>query len=981
MIQENALSSLAKSLQGELHTGDLMRRAYATDASAYQELPLAVAIPRTEADLVALIRFASRHGTSLIPRTAGTSLAGQVVGSGIVVDVSKHFGKVLEINAAEGWVRCQPGVIRNELNAILEPHGLMFGPETSTQNRAMIGGMLGNNSCGSNSIRYGSVRDHVIEVTALLSDGSKATFGALTAEQFAAKCNGPDSVETRLYRDVRSLLSDPAAREEIRREFPKRDIPRRNTGYALDPLMDAACFDAESDKPFHFGKLIAGSEGTLCLVTEVKLHCDPLPPAVSGLQCAHFKSLDEALHAVQIAVRFQPYAVELIDDNILNCTERSLEHRENRFFIVGQPAAVIVTDIRAETQAEVRETMARLEAELSAAGLGYAYPVLYGEDTVKIWNLRKAGEGLLHNMPGDAKPQTVIEDTAVSVADLPAYIAEVDRRLEAQFGIKTVHYAHAGTGELRLRPMFNLKTEQGREQFREIGRLSAEIVKSFGGSLSGEHGDGRLRGEFIRLMVGDANYERFRAVKRSWDPQGIFNPGKIVETPPMNTALRFVTPSANPLPEMLFDWSSTHGMLGAAEMCSGSGDCRKTQLAGGTMCPSYMATRNEQDTTRARANLLRQALTEGPRKAKQTVFENPDVKEILDLCLSCKGCKKECPSSVDMAKLKAEFLQHYYDARGVPLRSQLIARYVTSQRLAALAPWAWNFLFGTTGIRQVLNSLVGFHPQRTIPLLPNQTFQAWFKHHTPHPKAGTVGQVFLFNDEFTNFNDVAIGIKAVDLLESLGYCVELPRHGESGRTWLSKGLVREARKRVLHNVEALAPVVSESQPLVGIEPSAILTFRDEAIDLARGEQQTQARSLARHCLLFEEFIVRESQAGRITADAFTEQARQIHLHGHCFQKALAGISCTVKALSLPRNYRVSVIPSGCCGMAGSFGYEAEHYELSQQIGELVLFPAVRNTPETTLIAASGTSCRHQIHDATHRSANHPIEILHDALNP
>ena len=973
------LATLGEELEGDFHTADHMRRIYATDASAYQEMPLAVAIPKTEEDISRIIRFASKHGVGLIPRTAGTSLAGQVVGSGIVVDVSRHFTKILEINSQEQWVRCQPGVIRNELNDALRPYGLFFGPETSTQNRAMMGGMLGNNSCGSNSIKYGSVREHTLEVTALLSDGSKVVFGPLAKEAFKAKCEGPDSLETRLYRDIREMLSDPGNRREISQKFPHPDIPRRNTGYALDCLMDADCFDPNSNKPFNFGKLIAGSEGTLCFVLEIKLHCDLLPPKVSGLHCAQFETIDEALRATQIAIRYECYACELIDHHILECTERSIEHRENRFFIEGKPGAVLITEIRKDTAEAVLEVTRQIEKDMREAELGYAYPVLMGDDTVKIWNLRKAGLGLLSNMPGDAKPVPVVEDTSVRVEDLPNYIGEFNRRLKTRFGISCVHYAHAGSGEIHLRPIINLKTEEGNRMFREVAQTVAELVREFRGSLSGEHGDGRLRGEFLESMIGPENYALIKAVKIGWDPEGIFNPNKIIDTPPMNSHLRYTPGQIAVEPVTIFDWSSSKGMLGAAEMCNGSGDCRKTQLAGGTMCPSYMATRDEKDTTRARANMLRQALTSGPLEARKSVFDNPDVKEVLDLCLSCKGCKKECPSTVDMAKLKAEFMQHYYDVNGVPWRSRMIASFVLSQKLAAKAPWAWNALFGTPWIRRIINKAVGFHPDRTIPLLPKKTFAFWFKKHVPHDNAGKVGKVWLFNDEFTHFNDVHIGIKAVELLEHLGYSVEVPAHGESGRTWLSKGLVRKAKKIINDNLRILDGKISSDQPLLGVEPSGILTFRDEAIDLAEPELKEVARKMAPHCMMVENFIAREATAGRITSEAFNEQKRHIKLHGHCFQKAIVGISGSVNALRLPRNFTVEVIPSGCCGMAGSFGYEKEHYALSQQIGNLVLFPAVRAAEAETIIAAPGTSCRHQIHDGTGRKSLHPIEILHAAM--
>ena len=982
-----ALAELTGRLAGELRCDDTTRAIYATDASAYQQTPLAVAIPKTEDDLVELVRFAGRHGVGLIPRTAGTSLAGQVVGDGIVVDVSRHFTEIIEIAkepSSHGRVRVQPGVIRNELNAALAPHGLVFGPETSTQNRAMLGGMLGNNSCGSNSLRYGSTRDHVIEVKAILSDGSRATFGPLTAAEFAAKCDdagdGPDSLHTRLYRHIRESLSDPATREEIARRFPDPRIRRRNTGYALDALSQSSAFDPQSDRPFHFGELIAGSEGTLCLVTEITLHCDPLPPPVAGLQCAQFASVDQALRATQLAVAHDPFAVELIDHHILACTERSIEHRQNRFFLQGEPQAVLVTELRGDTRDQVQAESDRLAERMRAAGLGYAYPTLFGPESLRVWELRKAGLGLLGNIVGDEKSVPVIEDTAVTVDDLPDYIAEIDRMMAERFGLEVIHYAHAGSGELHLRPIINLKTADGHRLFREVAQAVAEIVRRYRGSLSGEHGDGRLRGEFLREMIGEANYELARGVKRAWDPGGVFNPGKIIDTPPMNTHLRYDAGAAEAAVETLFDWSATQGLLRAAEMCNGSGDCRKTHHAGGTMCPSYMATRNEADTTRARANMLRRALTVAPG---QTPSENPlanaELNEVLDLCLSCKGCKSECPSTVDMAKMKAEFQQAWHDAHGVPRRTRLIARFAASQRLVGKAPWLWNAAFSRRGPRRLLNRLVGFHPDRSIPPANRVPFRRWFDRHEPHATAGTVGRVLLFADEFTDALDLDVGIAAVELLERLGYAITIPDHEESGRSMLSKGLVREAREIIARNVAMLEPLVSDDVPLVGLEPSAILTFRDEAIDLATDATRERAGRLAARTLTLEEFLVAESSDGRLPDDAFDDAPRTLLVHGHCFQKALVGMSPTVAALSLMPGAEVRTIPSGCCGMAGSFGYEAEHYDLSMQIGELVLLPAVREAGDDAVIVAAGTSCRHQIHDGAGRRAVHPAVALRDAL--
>lgn len=973
---QQALDSLAKRLTGELHTGSLMRTLYSTDASAYQEMPLAVAIPESESDLTELIHFARQNGVGLIPRTAGTSLAGQVVGPGIVVDVSRHFTRILEIDSRQRWVRVQPGVIRNELNRALVDHGMMFGPETSTQNRAMMGGMLGNNSCGSNSIKYGSVRDHILEVTALLSDGSKVVFKPLTREEFNAKCDAPESLETKIYQQIASCLADQDVRAEITREFPKPNIPRRNTGYAIDLLMDASCFDPSSEKPFHFGKLIAGSEGTLCFVLEMKLSCDPLPPPVAGLQCAQFETVDQALRATQIAVHHAPYACELIDKFILDCTQRSLEHRDNRFFIEGSPGAVLVTDIRGETKEDVLAITDKIESEFRANGLGYAFPVLFGEQTELVWNLRKAGLGLISNMPGDAKPAPVVEDTAVDVDDLPDYIAEFDQQLKERFDLECVHYAHAGSGEIHLRPILNLKTQTGNQQFRDVAQTIADLVKKYRGSLSGEHGDGRLRGEFLKQMIGDSNFAIIEDIKRTWDKSGVFNPGKIVDTPPMNTMLRYQPDAETRDLPTVFDWSETQGFQRATEMCNGSGDCRKLHLAGGTMCPSYQATRDEKHTTRARANLLRNVIT---NSNAETPLANEDLKEVLDLCLSCKGCKKECPSTVDMAKMKAEFQQQYYDVHGAPRRAKQIAQFATAMRIASIAPWLVNALFGFPATRRILNRINGFHPERSIPRLPKRTLWSWIKNNRKAFPERPVGIVAFFVDEFTNHHDVDVGIAAIELLRRLGYHVKFPSLGESGRTWLSKGFVREAKKRINRNVLQLAGEVSEQCPLIGVEPSAILTFRDEALELTDKQTKDTVRKISPHCLMLEEFLAREIQTGRISAASFSDEARTIHLHGHCFQKALAGTSDSERVLSLPTNFHVKVIPSGCCGMAGSFGYEREHYDVSMKIADLVLLPAVKSASPDDLIAASGTSCRHQIHDGAHRKALHPAQILRDAL--
>jgi FAD/FMN-containing dehydrogenase/Fe-S oxidoreductase len=997
-VSDAALRSLGEQLQGDLFLDNTIRTLYATDASAYREVPLAVAIPRTHSDLKLLIEFANQNKVSLIPRTAGTSLAGQVVGSGIVVDVSKNFNRILEINAEQRWVRVEPGVVRDELNMALKAYGLYFGPETSTANRAMIGGMVGNNSCGSNSIVYGSAREHTLEVKAILADGSDVEFKDLSLQDYrelirdAAQKNGQAGLLEKIYLKTDAILSTDENRLEIKKNFPKPSISRRNTGYALDILLNSAPFMQEGDagetlEPFNMCKLIAGSEGTLCFLTEIKLNLVPLPPRTQGLVCVHCDTIDEALRATVLTLKYGPHAVELIDDYVLECAMTNAEQKKNAFFVQNKPdgtfPAILVVDLSRETPQEVEELAAAMQSELMAAGMGYHYPLLFGDDTKKIWTLRKAGLGLLANIPGDAKAVAVIEDTAVDVHDQPDYIRDFNVILKKN-GMSAVHYAHAGTGEIHLRPIINLKTSEGHRQYRMIAEEIADLVKKYDGSLSGEHGDGRLRGEFIPKMVGEHNYQLFKEIKKVWDPNNIFNPGKIVDTAPMDTFLRYEADLETPAFKTYFRFQDQN-VLQHAEQCNGSGDCRKTQLSGGTMCPSFMATRNEKDTTRARANILREMLTHSP---KENRFDNKEIKEVYDLCLACKGCKGECPSNVDVAKLKMEFLQQYHDANGIPLRSWLVGNFSKMTGLASYVPWAYNLVVKNAPLRKVMSRMVGFHPERTLPVLHDTTLKNWYKKHrntfattseaSDQSQRG-IRKVYLFCDEFTNYNDVEIGKKSILTLEKLGYEVVIPDHGPSGRPQLSKGLLKDAKKIAEENVRLLRNIISHDTPLIGIEPSAILTFRDEYPDLVSEDLIEDTKKLALNALQFDEFIAREIDLKHIKKEVFTREKRTIKLHGHCQQKAISSMVPTKKMLSLPENYTVQLIPSGCCGMAGSFGYEKEHYDISMQIGELVLFPAVRQQTDETIIAAPGTSCRHQIHDGTGRKALHPAEILWDAL--
>ncbi|MEJ7738952.1 MAG: FAD-linked oxidase C-terminal domain-containing protein [Chitinophagaceae bacterium] len=975
-----SLASLSDKLSGAFYfresgIDNAMRKVYSTDASMYQEKPLAVALPEDVDDIKTLIRYANENLITLVPRAAGTSLSGQVVGNGIIVDISKYFNNILEVNVEQKWARVQPGVIRDDLNNHLRQYGLMFGPETSSASRAMIGGMVGNNSCGLHSISWGSTRDHLLETTCLLSDGSEALFKTLSKEEVIGKTPHTNSLEDSIHRSLWLLLSNHKNQELIARRFPRVSISRRNSGYALDSLLNTEPFHF-SGKPFNLATLIAGSEGTLCFLTEVKIALMELPPPQNAVLCVHCNSLKEALTANLTALEHKPAASELVDKYILDFTKGNLSQMHNRFFIQGDPAAILMVEFFAQTTEEVSGLAADLAQHLQNQGLGYAWPILYGLDANRAWDVRKGGLGLLRNMRGDQQPVNLIEDCAVDPKDLPDYITDIAAMLE-RHGVSASYYAHAGAGELHIEPMLNLKTPNGKRLFRQILADTVELLKKYGGSLSGEHGDGRLRGEFIPEIMGEEVYALFKEVKHIFDPHQVFNAGKIVNTPPMDEFLRYSPDWKEPAIPTLFGFKEEHSILRMAEKCSGSGDCRKTHLSGGTMCPSFMATRQEKDTTRARANILRDFLT---HSEKANRFDHEEILEVMDLCLSCKGCKSECPSGVDIARMKAEFLQHYYDANGTPFRTRLIGNFTRLNAIAAVMPAVYNFLMTNPVSSGWAKRLMGFSGKRPLPRLYNYTLKSWFtKWKTEHRPPARNRKIFLFADEFTNYNDVPVGIKFIQLMTALGYEVEIPDHLESGRTYLSKGLVRQAKKIAIRNVKLLADAVADGTPLVGLEPSAILTLRDEYPDLVPDELLPKAKLLAKHTFYVDEFLAGEILLEHITGDQFTAETRHVKLHGHCHQKALSAINASIAVLSLPANYKVELIPSGCCGMAGSFGYEAEHYDLSMNIGELVLFPAIRTAADDVMIAAPGTSCRHQIRDGTGRTAHHPVEILWDAL--
>ena len=969
---KHQLQHLHDQLEGDIFTDDLIKALYATDASVYRKLPLGVAYPKTVQDLKLLIKFAQNHKTSLIPRTAGTSLAGQCVGEGIVVDVSKYFTKIIAIDETLKTVTLQPGVIRDELNIYLKPFGLFFGPNTYTSNRCMIGGMVGNNSSGTTSIQYGVTRDKVIKLKTLLSDGSEVVFEDINKEEFLSKTQ-ETTLEGEIYKTIYNELSPSSVQKQIVENFPKPEIHRRNTGYAIDELIKTEVFSTSSDR-FNMCTLLSGSEGTLAFTTEITLQLDDLPPPESMMVAAHFESIEKCLQSVEMTMQHNLFTCEMMDKTILDCTKQNKTQAENRTFIVGDPKAILMCEVRATTIEAVGAQAELLLKAIEASGLSYANPVLVGVEIEKAVELRKAGLGLLGNIIGDKKSAACIEDTAVALPDLANYIAEFTQ-LMADHHQDAIYYAHAGAGELHLRPILNLKKSEDVAMFRKITTEVAHLVKKYRGSMSGEHGDGIVRAEFIPMMIGEENYQILKRIKNVFDPHGIFNPGKIVDAYPMDKNLRYQPDRVEPEIETMLDFSSSLGILREAEKCNGSGDCRKLPEFGGAMCPSYRATRNEKDTTRGRANALREFLTNSEKVNK---FDHIELKEVFDLCLSCKACASECPSSVDVASLKAEFLYQYQQANGVSLRTKLFAYNNHLNGYGSKIPKVTNFFFTNQITSRMIKRTFKIAPKRTLPLVSSKSLDKHIRNLKKQDvNTKYVKTVYFFNDEFTNHLDTEIGRDAIALLTALNYQIKFVSHVESGRSFISKGLLEQAKKVANDNVAIFKDLITAETPLIGIEPSAILTFVDEYPRLA--DDKVAAQHLAKHAFLIEEFLLQEIDLGHISASQFTSEAKTIKFHGHCHQKALRNQLSSFKVLNLPKNYKVTLIPSGCCGMAGSFGYEKEHYEVSMQVGEQTLFPAVRRAPETTVISANGTSCRHQIWDGTQKEALHPVTILRDAL--
>jgi FAD/FMN-containing dehydrogenase/Fe-S oxidoreductase len=964
MAEVNDLErELGKAIRGNVRFDAGSRLLYSTDASMYQMEPVGVVIPRDADDVQAAIETAARHKVAILPRGGGTSLTGQTVNHALVLDFSRYMDQVLEVNAEELWARVQPGLVQDNLNHHVRALGLGFGPDTSTSNRATLGGMLGNNSGGSHSIAYGLTVEHVIELTTVLADGSRAVFGEVTPDEFAAKCRAP-GLEGQIYREVARIRDTYA--EEIQAKYPAHW--RRVSGYNLNELVPAiGRRHATNGKPLNMARLIVGSEGTFLTVVEAKMRLIRRPKK-TAVEVIHYREIQEALESSSSILQTGPYAVELTDKMILDLARNNIEQSQRMGFVQGDPGAIMIVEYAGETDAEVRAKIDALDARRQRERFGYAAHVAH--DTAEqqsIWKLRKAGLGLLLGMKGDKKPIAFVEDTAVAPQHLAEFVSRF-REIFAKHDTEGAYYGHCSVGCLHIRPVIDLKTPRGLEQVRAIADEITDLVVRFNGTISSEHGDGRARSPFLERMYGPRIMQAFRELKRAFDPDNRMNPGNIVAPAGVTDHLRYGTQYTTWEPKTLLDFSEQGGFAASIEMCNGVGACRKTLE--GTMCPSYMATKDEEHSTRGRANALRAVLS-GRLPAKE--FTGRRLYEVMDLCLECKGCKAECPSNVDMAKLKYEFLHHYYEANGLPLRNRLFGRIARMNALGARLPGLVNWISNLAPSRWVLEKVAGIDRRRPLPALAAQTFTDWFALHTP-PAAAPRGEVVLFNDTFTTYNVPEIARAAVGVLEAAGYRVVLIDRKCCGRPLISKGMLAEAREHAAWNVARLAPYARRGVPIVGLEPSCLLTLRDETVELVRTED---ARAVARQSFLFEEFLVRER--GRGLELSFGAKGKKALLHGHCHQKALVGTAPTVAALRWA-GFEVQEIDSGCCGMAGSFGFEREHYDISVALGNRRLAPAVKAAPADTEIVAPGISCRQQIQHLAGRRAKHPAEVLHETLS-
>ena len=952
------VEELRRDVTGDVRFDEMTRAIYSTDASIYQIEPIGVVLPRSDEDVIAVIEAADRHGVPVLPRGGGTSLAGQAVGHAVVIDFSRYMINVLEVNAEEGWVRAQPGIVLDELNNHIESTGMHFPPDPSTSNRSNVGGALGNNSCGAHSAVWGKTVDNVVELQVALANGAKATFGSLNAGQLDAKTRG-HGLEPEIYRRIVSIGEQH--RDEIVARYPK--IMRRVSGYNLDELV--------SGGDFNMARFVVGAEGTLIAITEAKLRIVPRPK-VKALAVLHFSDLFESMEASAALLDLEPAAVELIDSMIIRQARTNLEYSRMTDFIDGDPEAILLVEVFGDTEAETGSKLDGVEERMQRRGLGYAVRrITDPREQSKAWAVRKAGLGLMMNVLGDAKPLPFVEDTAVPPDVLPEYVRRFDR-IVREHGTTAGYYGHAGVGCMHIRPMLNLKLGDDVDRMVSIASQVSDLVLEFGGSVSGEHGDGLVRSGWLEKMFGPRLYGAFREVKQAFDPKGIMNPGKIVDPPPMTENLR-TSPATRSLElKTGFAYGREGSFAGAIEMCNGQGACRK--VLSGTMCPSYMVTRDEEHSTRGRANALRAAIT-GALPVDSLTSKR--LYDVLDLCLECKACAAECPTNVDMAKLKYEFLDRYHKANGFSLRDRIFGNVATLSRLGSFFAPISNWTLRSEVLKGMLDNLAGIDRARDLPPFASQTFAQWFRARGGSPAtAATRGQVLLFVDTFTNYNHPNLGQAATKVLEHMGYQVVLPRTKCCGRPMLSKGMMDRARSNARSNVESVVPYVESGAKLVGIEPSCILSFRDDYVDLLGGDPKAQA--VAGSAMLVEEFYLHALNDGGQGLE-FTKEPGKVLFHGHCHQKALVGTRQAMDVLGSIPGCDAQEIPSGCCGMAGAFGFEKEHFDTSMKIGEQVLFPAVRSQRGEFAVVSEGVSCRQQIEDGTGKRAKHLVEVLADAI--
>ena len=969
---------LTDALDGEVRFDRYSRALYSTDASLYQMQPIGVVIPKHQQDVITTVQIAAERNVPILPRGGGTSLAGQSVGEAVVLDMSKYMNALLEVNVEAHWARVQPGIVLDELNHRLKPHGLMYAPDVATSSRANVGGTIGNNSAGSHSLIYGKTIDHVMSLDLVLANADEITASPLALTELASKQQG-ESLEANVYRELCRICADNA--DEIRKRYPR--ILRRVAGYNLDEFVPNAGSKevtpyrrdgCDAEHPFSLAKILVGSEGTLATTVEATINLVPIPK-MTALCVVHFETLVASMEAMQPILACQPTAVELIDKTILDMTRSSLEFSRVTNFIQGEPAALLAVEFYGQSEAELHAHLDRLEKTLKRAGFGYAFVRCFTtEEKARVWETRKAGLGLLMGMKGDAKPVGFVEDAAVPIENLPEYVRRFEEIVTAH-DTTAAYYAHASVGLLHNRPIVNLKSEADIQKMHSIAREVRDLLMELGGAMSGEHGDGLVRSEWIESMFGPQIYQALREVKNAFDPAGIMNPGKIIDAPPMTENLRFGAKYNTIEIDTYYDFSSQDGFDRAIEMCNGVGACRKTLT--GTMCPSFIGTREEEHSTRGRANALRSVISGA---LPHTDFTSERLYEVLDLCLGCKACKAECPSNVDMAKIKYEVLAHYHKANGLPLHRRMFGEIASlapfGSAFAPLSNWAVNNRLS----KWLAEKFIGVDRRREMPTFVRPTFTQWFRKSHNRRSAPehltAANKVVLFADTFMNYSEPAIGKAAVEVLEALGFTVILPEKKCCGRPLISEGMLDRALENARYNIASLEQYADEGVPIIGCEPSCTSTLTDDYVELIN---TPAAKRVAEATCSFEEFIAQLHENGALPL-TFTDEARDILLHGHCHQRALVGIQPTVEMLSLPPAHDVTVLDSSCCGMAGAFGYEKAHYELSMKIGELRLFPTVREKlAGDVTVSAPGFSCRHQLEHGTGVLPKHPIEVLREAI--